>query len=202
MGRPKQHDERTAATLLETAERIVEADGLDALSVRRVAEEAGTTTRAVYSVFGSKDALVVALGSRAFELLGSSLRALPATDDPAADLVEAGVAVFRRFAVDHPSLFGIGVQWNWTLTPGLASGFRATAVDALGDLRARVARLEAAGLLGGRPVPEATTAFHAQCEGLAALELRGMLPRGEEERIWRASLGAVVTGLASAAPTG
>src|SRR5262249_643633 len=57
MGRPKLHGEATAGALLETAERIVDSEGLEALTVRRVAEGAGTSTRAVYSVYGSKDGL-------------------------------------------------------------------------------------------------------------------------------------------------
>jgi len=69
MGRPRVHNEATAQALLAAAERIVETDGIDALSLRRVAREVGTTTRAVYSVFGSKDALLAALGRRAFEIL-------------------------------------------------------------------------------------------------------------------------------------
>jgi len=55
MGRPREHDEATRAALLEAAERIVADRGPTALSVRAVAEAAGTSTRAVYSLFGSKD---------------------------------------------------------------------------------------------------------------------------------------------------
>ena len=109
MGRPKEHDEQTAAALLDAAERIAEQDGLAALSVRRVANEVGTTTRAVYSLFGAKEGLVAALGARAFDLLGATVAALPTTGDPAADLVRAGL-VFRRFTREHPALFRIGVQ--------------------------------------------------------------------------------------------
>jgi AcrR family transcriptional regulator len=198
MGRPKLHDAQTADTLLETAERIVESDGVDALTVRRVADGAGTTTRAVYSLFGSKDGLVVALGRRAFDLLRVEVEALPATADPAADLVEAGVEVFRRFVVGHPSLFRIGVQWGTLPKPALAAGFMVEARDALAGLEARVARLEAAGVLGGRTVRNATREFHALCEGLAAMEVRGILPRGEEERIWRDALGTLVRGFETA----
>jgi AcrR family transcriptional regulator len=196
MGRPREHDEATAAALVQAAERIVETDGLDALSVRRVADEVETTTRAVYSLFGSKDGLVVALGRRAFELLGASIEALPSTADPAADLVDAGAGVFRRFAVEHPSLFAIGVQRRLE-PPRLAAEFRTAALDALAGLIARVERLETAGLLGPRTVRDAVWEFHALCEGLAAVELRGLMPRGEEERIWRDGLGALVAGFAS-----
>src|SRR6185437_7145886 len=109
MGRPREHDERTAAALLAAAERAVEAGGPDLLSVRGVADAVGTTTRAVYSLFGSKDGLIAALGAQAFEFLRAGLVALPLTDDPAADLVETGL-VFRRLAIERPALYAIGIQ--------------------------------------------------------------------------------------------
>ena len=59
MGRPKEHDDNTRAALRAAAERLVESGGPAALTVRGVAREAGTTTRAVYSVFGSRDGLLV-----------------------------------------------------------------------------------------------------------------------------------------------
>jgi len=196
VGRPKEHGAKTAAALLEVAERTVQQDGLEALSVRRVAGDVGTTTRAVYSLFGSKEGLVVALGRRAFELLGTAIERLESTADPAADLVEAGVAVFRQFAVDHPSLFALAVQRSMT-SPRLAAHFDPAASEALGGLTARIARVEAAGLLGGRSVRDAVCEFHALCEGLASVELRGLMPTGREKRIWRDALTALVDGFAT-----
>ena len=172
MGRRKLHGDRTAEVLLETAERVVEGEGLEALTVRRVAEDAGTTTRAVYTTYGSKEGLIIALGRRAFDYLRDGLEGLPATADPAADLVDAGVVVFRRLMIDHPSLFRIGVLWGTLPDPQLVAGFRTEQRSAMADLRDRVARLEAAHALGGRSVPDATREFHALCEGLAAMELR------------------------------
>jgi AcrR family transcriptional regulator len=197
MGRPRLHDARTASTLLDEAERIVEAEGLGALTVRRAAAAAGTTTRAVYTAFGSKDALVIALGARGFDLLREQLEALPETADPADDLVEAGVAVFRRFATEHPTLFRISIQRTLP-DPGLFAGYVGAARDALAALHRRLARLEAAGRLGERSVPDAAAEFHSLCEGLAAMELRGGLRAGDEERLWRDALGALVRGFALA----
>ncbi len=182
--------------LLDAAERIVEQEGLGALTVRRVAEEVGTTTRAVYSVFGSKEALIIALGARAFECLAAGLDAAAATGDPVADLVEAGAGVFRRLVTEHPCLFRIGVQ-HGDIGSGLAAEFRSAADDAMTRLTTRLARLQDAGLLGGRAVREAACEFHALCEGLAVIELRGALTRGGEERIWRSALTALVTGFAA-----
>jgi AcrR family transcriptional regulator len=197
MGRPRRHEQSTAGALLDAAERIVERDGLEALTVRKVAATVGTTTRAVYTVYGSKDALLVALGNRAFDLLRTEIAAHPTTDDPAADLVDAGVEVFRRFAVEHPALFRIAIQ-RALPEPELASGFRAAGRQALAGLQTRVERLEAAGLLGDRTVTDAVRAFHALCEGLAAMELRALLPGHDEPRVWREALTALVRGFARA----
>jgi AcrR family transcriptional regulator len=197
MGRPRLHDARTASALLDEAERIVEAEGLDALTVRRAAAAAGTTTRAVYTAFGSKDALVIALGARGFDLLREQLEGLPETPDPADDLVEAGVAVFRRFATEHPTLFRISIQRTLP-DPALSAGYVDAAREALAALHRRLARLEAAGRLGERSVPDAAAEFHSLCEGLAAMELRGGLRAGDEARLWRDALGALVRGFALA----
>jgi AcrR family transcriptional regulator len=196
VGRPREHDEHTASALLEAAEKVVESDGTDALSVRRVAEEVGTSTRAVYSLFGSKEGLLAALGNHAWELIGRGVAQLPVTDDPAEDLVSVGTEVFRDFAINHPSTFRIAVQ-RTVGPPGLADAFRPTRIEALNGLQARVERLADAGRLDARPVSDAVRQFHALCEGLAALELRGVIPQHEGARTWHEALTALVIGFAS-----
>jgi AcrR family transcriptional regulator len=202
VGRPREHDEHTRAALTVAAERLVAEGGPDGLSVRAVAEAAGTTTRAVYSLFGSKDGLVDALAKKAFELLHAGLDELPQTDDPGADLVEVGVAVFRRFVREHPSLFRIAFQ---RVVPGLRAGPELTEARqrTLDQLEARIQRVEHAGLLGGKPVRDAAVEFNAMCEGLANAELRGttlrILPEGDEERVWREGLLTVVQGFRATA---
>jgi AcrR family transcriptional regulator len=195
VGRPREHDERTAAALLAAGERAITDGGLEALSVRGVATEAATTTRAVYSLFGSRDGLIAALGAHAYDVLRGELERLPETADPQADMVEAGL-MFRRFALEHPALFSIGIQR--TLTSELWPQFRAAAADALAVLSARIARLQDAKLLAGRTVREATIQFHALCEGLAALELRGPFP-GDAELVWRGAFTALIAGFSVAA---
>jgi AcrR family transcriptional regulator len=195
VGRRREHDARTARALLDAAEQIVQEGGIDALSVRTVAARVGTTTRAVYSLFGSKERLMAALGVRAFETLGTGVAALPTSADPAADLVAAGATVFRDFAVEHPALFRIAMQHApaWAEVP---DGVMGAATDALGILVSRMSRLQDAGCLGPHTLSSATLAFHALCEGLAAGELRGSTPADEGERFWRAALGALVAGFA------
>lgn len=203
MGRPRRHGERTAEALLDAAEAIVAAGGPGALSVRRVAEHAGTTTRAVYSVFDSKEGMIVALGNRAFAILGSWVADIPRTDDPAADLVEAAVRGFRRWALEHPALFHIAFQ-RAEVGPELAERFRPTRLQALAGLIELVGR--AMGVEGGLAdrgvVVETAAQFHAMCEGLALLELRGSLPPDRSEQVWRHGIAALVAGTRMHAASG
>ena len=202
MGRPREHGESTRAALLAAAERIVAEGGPTALSVRAVAQNAGTTTRAVYSLFGSKDGLLVdALARDAFQFLFTEIERLKETDDPVADLIAVGVPVFRRLVREHPALYRIAFQ---RIVPGLDAGPELTAARqrAWNQLVAKVDRLEAAGLLGGKPVLEAAVEFNAMLEGLANAELRGavlrLLPEGNEEQAWRSALATVVRGFGTA----
>lgn len=189
MGRPRSHDADTAAALLAAAERIAEAEGFAALTVRRVAEEVGTTTRAVYSLFGSKDGLVVALATRGFGLLAADVAALPVTTDPAEDAVQAGARCFRDFVLAHPALYRAAFQRE-AVADSFLDEHDAARRRALAVLTERLARVVEGGGLG-----DAALAFHALCEGLAALELRGALGADGAPR-WAGSLRALVRGLA------
>lgn len=189
MGRLKVHDATTADGLLVVAERLVDTEGVDALTVRRLAEECGTTTRAVYSTFGGKDALIAALGIRAFEVLGAFVRRVALTDDAADDLVQAGATAFRDFARRHTGLFRVGFD-PVTTPPQIWAEVQEINTDAWHALLQRVERL-------GLDQPTATLAlqFHAVCEGLAINELRGNLgPPRAAKVIWNQSLAALVTG--------
>ncbi len=200
MGRPKKHDDDTRAALRAAAERLVESGGPAALTVRGVAREAGTTTRAVYSVFGSKDGLLVdAVAQGAFEFLFERIDALEETDDPVADLIDLGLNGFRPLVLEHPALYRIAFQ---RAIPGMQAGPELTAARtrAWNQLAVKVGRLEEAGLLGEKSVAEAAVEFNAMLEGLANAELRGAvlrnLPEGDEERAWRNALATVIGGFA------
>ena len=193
MGRTRVHDEATAAALLEAAVKIAETEGLQALTVRRVAEKTGTTTRAVYTSLGSKQALLSGLGVRAFDMLADIVEDLPPASDAASDLVAAGTLGFRPFALNHPALFRIGIQQT-SVPPEVTQTIAPAAERALPALHRRIARLRDAGRLGDRTVAEATWEFHATCEGLAALELRGIIHSEDGHRLWHDTLSALVAG--------
>lgn len=165
---------------------------MSALTVRRVAAEVGTSTRAVYATYGSKEALLVALGRKAYEILDEELRDLPTTTDPVADLIEAGL-IFRRFTISHPALFAVGIQRR-DLSARLSPEIQATAAGVFGQLEQRFQPLEAVGRLTAPSTRSAARTFHALCEGLASLESRSMLPKDKEESSWRDALTFLLSG--------
>ena len=199
MGRPRIHDEETAEALLDAAERIVAADGPDALSMRRVADQAGTTTRAVYSLFDSKEGLLVALGNRAFQMLGSWVNDIrkqmiprPTWSTPSSTTFVGGRWSIRRCSELRSSAAG-----NYRLDS--RERFRPARLKALADLVEIVSR--ALGLEGGLTNPEvrdATIKIDALCEGLALLELRDGLPPDRAEEIWREAFVALISGMQAA----
>jgi AcrR family transcriptional regulator len=196
VGRRRQHDDNTAEALLDAAEHIITEAGVEALSLREVARDAGTTTRAIYSLFESKNGLVAALGVRAFNLLQQDIEALPATDQPEADLVEVAL-IFRRLALEHPALFSIAFH---RADPAIWPRFRAAAMEALAILDKRFEPLADADLLGGRSISEASTQFRALGEGVAWTELRGNPLPPDPERFWRNAFHALITGFAAPPP--
>jgi AcrR family transcriptional regulator len=194
MGRRRVHDESTAAALLTAAEDLLQEGGPAALSLRQVAGRAETSVQAVYSVFGSKEALLGALGANAMELLRTGVSALPATANPRDDLVEAAL-VFRRFALTHPALFEVAFHG---VDPEVWPRFSTETAAALQTLKQRFQRLADAGLLGRRSLIEAVAAFDALCEGMAILELRRRLASEfDQEQLWRDSFTALLSGFAT-----
>jgi len=200
MGRPKQHDDATRDALLAAAEQLVEQGGVGALSVRAVADAIGVSTRAVYSTFGSKEGLLEALAKRSFEMLRDDIAALPHTNDPARDLVQAALTVFRPMAVEHPSLFRIAflrAAPDVELGPDTADAAR----SGYDLLTGRVQRLDEAGLLGGRDVQDATVEFNALCFGMAVTELLNPSQlRPNPQRAWRAAFDTLISGFRAPAP--
>lgn len=101
---PRTADPTVRAALVAAAARILAADGPRALTTRRLAAEAGATTMAVYTHFGSMDEVRKVVRQEAFAQLAAAQEALAATGDPVADLTAAALAYFDN-GLTHPELY-------------------------------------------------------------------------------------------------
>ncbi|MEU5980442.1 TetR/AcrR family transcriptional regulator [Streptomyces sp. NPDC047315] len=100
---------RAVATqeILGAAERHIVEHGPHALSLRAVARDLGMTVQALYHYFASRDDLITALVTRAFEDLADAVQFAVdrAHEDPSVPRLVHAAEGYRRWAIDHPERF-------------------------------------------------------------------------------------------------
>ena len=89
---------------IQAALRVVAEHGPAGLTVRRVAETAGSSTMGVYSRFGSRTGMLQALYERAFAMLHDAFQSVPATGEALDDVREMALA-YRLFALQSPTRY-------------------------------------------------------------------------------------------------
>ena len=94
--------------VLDAASRILSEEGLRALTMRRVAHDAKTSTMVLYSRFGSREGLLEALLVEGFTRFGDALGAVQARD-AWKNLRLLGRA-YRRFARENPTYYRL--MWS------------------------------------------------------------------------------------------
>ena len=92
--------------LVDEAGRLLTDHGPAGLSLRKLAEAAGTSTMTVYTRFGSKQGLLAAMHREGFRRLGEALSGAADQPDPLRALLETGRA-YRRAALAGASLYGL-----------------------------------------------------------------------------------------------
>lgn len=91
---------------LEAAERILVEDGVEHLTVRRVANRIGCSVGTLYNNFANVDDLILSLDARTLDILHDELAATPRTGDPAVDL-RALLVSYLRFIDRHADRWGL-----------------------------------------------------------------------------------------------
>jgi AcrR family transcriptional regulator len=95
-----------AARIVDVAARLLDDEGLPAVTARRVTAEAGLSTMAVYTHFGSMDGLLAAIWREGFGRFGAELDRATLTADPVADFMAQGWG-YRHFALREPHLYKV-----------------------------------------------------------------------------------------------
>ncbi len=180
MGRPRQYDDALRRRLLDLASELISARGADALSVRTLAQRAGTTTAAIYTLFGSRDALVDAVTTEGLARFEAHLRGVPRTDDPAADLLALGLA-YRASALADPHFYRVMFS-----AAGVRSGAHSLTEPTFAILRSAVERLLPE--VSAEQLELQAVRAWGLVHGLVSLELGGLLPGTPEQRAARYQL--------------
>ena len=165
-----------ATEIVAAARGLLEEEGADALSMRRLAERLGIRAPSIYKHLPDKQALEAALISDGFE--EAAARFEEAVRGPGEPLPALGAA-YRSFARDHPHLYRLMTERplpRERLTPGVEERAAAPLVAAVG---------------GDEDLARAVWAF---AHGMAVLELNGRFPPGADlDAAWARGISAFRT---------
>jgi AcrR family transcriptional regulator len=167
-----------AREIVMVARQLLEDEGLDSFSMRRLADRLGVRAPVIYKHFASKAALVAALISVGFEEQAALFEAaLASSDHP----LTAMAGIYRAYGRDNPNLYRLMYDRDLE-RPLLLPG---------SEERAVIPAIRAAG--GDRDLARAAWAF---AHGMTILELNNRFPADADlDAAWR-------RGMASLDPSG
>ncbi len=106
LSKSRYHHGDLRQSLLNTATAIIREGGVDALSIRKLADQVGVSRTAPYHHFKDKRALLCAIAEQGFAQQAAAVNAL--TETAGADgrvLFEAYVIAYIRFADENPETY-------------------------------------------------------------------------------------------------
>ena len=154
--------------IVRAGRTILEADGLDALTMQRVASTVGVRAPSLYKRVRDRDALVRLIAADVVADLGATLSGATTDGDPRADLRAIAIA-FRAWAHGHPGGFALlfaRLPDAWRLEPDPG----ASAIDAMFRT--------VAALAGPDEVLVAARTVVAWASGFVSMELAGAFRLG------------------------
>ena len=152
------------ARVVAVAGEIADADGLEAVTLARVAQELGVRSPSLYNHVAGRDGLLRALAAQSTRELAAAMRRA-ATGRAGADAVAAVAAAQRGYALEHPGRYA-------TTVTAPAAGDDEHAEAAADAVDVVVAVLAGAGLEGDELI-HGVRALRSAVHGFAALEVAG-----------------------------
>lgn len=173
--------------LVEEAARILGEEGPTALSVRRLAAGAETSTMAVYTHFGGMPAVVDEVATEGFRRLIDRVAAVELGDDPLAHLRRTAAA-YRENALANRHLYRVMFGAISVRGLGGSGPDPEVARAAFAQLVAQVSRAMDAGVLRADDAGAVAAQFWSALHGYVMLELAGMdqvVEDPEHSVLWR-----------------
>src|SRR3954451_4588392 len=103
--------------LIRACVALIEAEGIGAVSLRRVAREAGVSPGAPYHHFVDRPALLAAIARRGHELLEHQLRQARQAAPTAVRALGALIETYVGFARDHPAYLQLMLRPELSQSP-------------------------------------------------------------------------------------
>ncbi|MBV8927919.1 MAG: TetR/AcrR family transcriptional regulator [Mycobacteriaceae bacterium] len=106
----REHRKKVRAEIVDAAFRAIDKRGPE-LSVREIAEEAGTAKPKIYRHFTDKSDLFQAIGERLRDMLWAAIiPTLDVSNDPAREVIRKSVEHYVRLVDEHPNVLRFLIQ--------------------------------------------------------------------------------------------
>lgn len=178
------------------ARAAFERDGLDGLSMRTVARDAGLSTMAIYRHFPTKDSLLDALMLDGFDAWEARVAAIE-EPDPVAWL-ERMLAAFLAFALEDPHRFDAAFLLRTRGAKQFPDDFAGGSSRVISRITARIDDAKVQGRMRDAPSLDIALTLSALAQGLVSMDRAGRFSSPEQFRdIYRM---AIANGLRAFAP--
>lgn len=168
--RPSVYDDDLRLRLENCAAAAIAESGYEELSVRKVAAAAGTSTSAIYTLFGSKESLVAQVISKTIDSFVLSQEAVRPVPDHVENLKELGRA-YRNWALDNPDMYRLMFGAR-LLHPDSAARTFADVHPGIQPLIDAIRRgIDSGAFTSLVPAEDIATVMWAQVHGFVSLEL-------------------------------
>ncbi len=184
--------------LLDAASRLLVSEGLEALTMRRIAEEVQASTQVLYTLFGNKEGLFEGLYREGFDRLRQQLEAVPPSA-PLDRLLNLGRA-YREFGQSNPTYFAVlfsQVIPGFTPSPEIIQ----EAGPILEVFAVAIQDCMEAEVLAKADVSQTAKVIFAAIHGVISLELIGYLKKQSDQpelsqQIFELTMSSILKGLA------
>jgi AcrR family transcriptional regulator len=187
----------TRSLILEAALRLLTDEGHSALTVRRVATEAGCSTIGVYTWFGGKDGLVDAVWRDGFASFERALRRAKPLDGKFG-MLRAQAAAYRKWALRNPRYYRV-MFMNAVVDHQPSEELVQVSLAAYLALQNAVQTAANKGELATEDLDAVAMACWGTVHGLVAIELSSAAPPSKStrqlfERAYDLGVGALIVG--------
>jgi AcrR family transcriptional regulator len=189
-------EQTTPERISQAALAILEAEGPEAVSMRRVADAVGITPMAIYHHFSNRQALLNTITDEQFATFLSYIEARPMHGSPEAQLVSA-MEAYIDYAVDRPRIFDYVFSQPRPGARRYPDDFRARRSPTLNPIADAVRAAMRDGLLEKDDVWEVALELWALTHGYVALYRAGRFNLTEKEfrALVRRALRRLIHGL-------
>jgi AcrR family transcriptional regulator len=104
--RKEREKEELQKSILTAAREVFLEKGFDQTSIRSIAQKIEYSPTTIYLYYKDKDAILYALHTEGFNLLGSKMEVLNMVENPL-ERIKAMGRVYIQFAMDHPDYYDL-----------------------------------------------------------------------------------------------